>query len=284
MFACRRNPSIVSSNLTDPTFFETLFPVINLEYRMRLPIQLFIGLIVCTAVISAGCIDAKDASQENAVSEAISMINLSLSESADWIIEAADEIAAGKTDADSSKQVLADLYQKSTLAQTILYADENMIVVSVYPDIILSSVRSDQSAYGTDEAYYSGKTIALTEYLHLDDGTNVSVLSAPVYADGEWKGYISMSFDSSRLFGDVEKYLFETYGYHLCVLQTDGLQVYDYDLRERGKNTLRISINPFFNANHDLWKIGYIPTPSPPQKKEEYPLFLDVFFLIYTLF
>ncbi|RBQ23270.1 MAG: hypothetical protein ALMCE001_18660 [Methanocorpusculum sp. MCE] len=47
---------------------------------------------------------------------------------------------------------------------------------------------------------------------------------------------------------------------------------------------LRISINPFFNANHDLWKIGYIPTPSPPQKKEEYPLFLDVFFLIYTLF
>ncbi len=47
-----------------------------------------------------------------------------------------------------------------------------------------------------------------------------------------------MSFDSSRLFGDIEKYLFETYGYHLCVLQTNGLQVYDYDLRERGKNIL----------------------------------------------
>ncbi|RBQ25162.1 MAG: hypothetical protein ALMCE001_06090 [Methanocorpusculum sp. MCE] len=43
-------------------------------------------------------------------------------------------------------------------------------------------------------------------------------------------------------------------------------------------NSLRISINPFFNANHDLRKIGYIHTPSPPQKKEEYPLFLDVFF------
>jgi hypothetical protein len=238
MFACRRDPSIVSSNLTDPTFFETLFTVINLEYRMRLSLLLFIGLFVCSAVISAGCIDAKDASQENAVSEAISMINLSLSESADWMTQAADEIAAGKTDADSSKQVLADLYQKSTLAQTILYANESMIVVSVYPDIILSSVGSDQSAYGTDEAYYSGKTIALTEYLHLDDGTNASVLSAPVYTGGEWKGYISMSFDSSRLFGDVEKYLFETYGYHLCVLQTNGLQVYDYDLRERGKNIL----------------------------------------------
>ncbi len=238
MFACRRDPSIVSSNLTDPTFFETLFPEINLEYRMRLSLLLFIGLIVCTSVISAGCIDAKDASQENAVSEAISMINLSLSESADWMIEAADGIAVGKTDTESSKQALADLYQKSTLTQTILYADENMIVVSIYPDIILSSVGSDQSAYGTDEAYFSGKTIALTEYLHLDDVTNASVLSVPVYADGEWKGYISMSFDSSRLFGDVEKYLFETYGYHLCVLQTDGLQVYDYDLRERGKNIL----------------------------------------------
>jgi hypothetical protein len=205
---------------------------------MRLFHLLFIGLLVCTAVISASCIDIKDTSQEKAASEAISLINLSLSESADWMIEAADEIAAGKSDADSSKQVLADLYQKSTLAQTILYANENMIVVSVYPNIILSSVGSDQSSYGTDEAYYSGKTIALTEYLHLDDGTNASVLSAPVYADGKWKGYISMSFDSSRLFGDIEKYLFETYGYHLCVLQTDGLQVYDYDLRERGKNIL----------------------------------------------
>ena len=47
---------------------------------------------------------------------------------------------------------------------------------------------------------------------------------------------------------------------------------------------MRISINPFFNANHDLRKIGYVPTPSPPsKKKKKYPLFLDVF-LIYTLF
>ncbi|ABN07171.1 hypothetical protein Mlab_1002 [Methanocorpusculum labreanum Z] len=238
MFACRRDPSIVSSNLTDPTFFETLFPAIDLEFPMRLPYLLLIGLFVCTAVISAGCVNTVDTSKENAASEAISMINISLSENADWMTQAADEIAAGKNDADSSKQVLADLYQKSTLAQTILYANENMIVVSVYPDIILSSVGTDQSSYGTNEAYYSGKTIALTEYFHLDDGTNASVLSAPVYDNGTWKGYISMSFDSSRLFGDVEKYLFENYGYHLCVLQTNGLQVYDYDLRERGKNIL----------------------------------------------
>ncbi len=150
MFACRRDPSIVSSNLTDPTFFETLFSVINIKYRMRLSYLLFIGLFVCTAVISAGCVDTQDTSHEKAVSEAISMINLSLSQGAAYMIEAADEIAAGKTDADSSKQVLANLYQKSTLAQKILYANENMIVVSVYPDIILSSVGSDQSSYGTD--------------------------------------------------------------------------------------------------------------------------------------
>ncbi|MFA7023893.1 MAG: hypothetical protein WC161_05495 [Methanocorpusculum sp.] len=205
---------------------------------MRLLHLLIIGLFICTAVISAGCVDTQETSQKKAVSEAVSLTNHSLSENAEYMIRAAGEIASGKTDADSSKQVLADLYQKSTLAQTILYADENMIVVSVYPDIIRYSVGSDQSSYGTNEAYYSGKTVALTQYLHLDDGTNASVLSAPVYAEGKWKGYISMSFDSSRLFGDVEKYLFETYGYHLCVLQTDGIQVYDYDLGERGKNIL----------------------------------------------
>ena len=52
-----------------------------------------------------------------------------------------------------------------------------------------------------------------------------------------------------------------------------------------GKNNLRISINPFFNANHDLRKIGYIPTPSrPPQKKKNTHYSLTFFFLIYTLF
>ncbi|RBQ23553.1 MAG: hypothetical protein ALMCE001_17210 [Methanocorpusculum sp. MCE] len=36
---------------------------------------------------------------------------------------------------------------------------------------------------------------------------------------------------------------------------------------------MRISINPFFNVNHDLWKIGYIPTPSPPPpKKRKIPI------------
>ncbi|RBQ25244.1 MAG: hypothetical protein ALMCE001_05160 [Methanocorpusculum sp. MCE] len=35
---------------------------------------------------------------------------------------------------------------------------------------------------------------------------------------------------------------------------------------------LRISINPFFNANHDLRKIGYIPTPSRPPKKRKIPI------------
>lgn len=196
---------------------------------MKLSYLLFIGLFVCTAVISAGCVETQDASQEKALSEAISMINHTLSENAEYIIEAADEIAAGKTSADASKQVLADLYQRSPLAQTILYANENMIVVSVYPDIILSTVGSNQSSYGTDESYYSGKKIILTE---------ASVLSAPVYADGKWKGYISMSFDSSKLFGGIEKYLFETYGYHICALQTNGTQVYDYDLHERGKNII----------------------------------------------
>ncbi len=205
---------------------------------MRIIYLLFIGLFICSAAFSAGCIDIKDTSPEKAVSEALSLTNKSLSENAAYIIQAAGEIGAGKNGADTSKQVLADLYQRSTLAQTILYADETMTVISVYPNLILSSVGTNQSSYGTDESYYSGKTIALTEYLHLDDGTNASALSAPVYSDGKWKGYISMSFDSSKLFGGIEQHIFETYGYHICVLQTDGLQVYDYDLSERGTNCL----------------------------------------------
>ncbi|RBQ24863.1 MAG: hypothetical protein ALMCE001_09570 [Methanocorpusculum sp. MCE] len=45
----------------------------------------------------------------------------------------------------------------------------------------------------------------------------------------------------------------------------------------------RISINPFFNANHDLWKIGYIPTPSPTQKKKNTHYSLTFFFYLHSV-
>ena len=221
---------------------------------MRFSCLIITGVVLLCVVLSAGCV-SEDASRDDALSDAMKMTKLGLDDGAMYVISAADEIAGGKTGADSSRQVLANLYQNSTLAQTIMYVNESMIVVSVYPDIISSSVGTDQSSYGTNEAYYAGKTIALTEYLHLDDGTNASVLSAPVYIDGVWRGYVSMSFDSSRLFGDIEKYLAENYGYHLFVIQTDGVQVYDYDLSERGMNidslpeyeeeTIRVTIDLF---------------------------------------
>ncbi|RBQ24806.1 MAG: hypothetical protein ALMCE001_09810 [Methanocorpusculum sp. MCE] len=47
------------------------------------------------------------------------------------------------------------------------------------------------------------------------------------------------------------------------------------------KKNKRISINPFFNANHDLWKIGYIPTPSPPPPKKKKNTHYSLTFFIY---
>lgn len=191
--------------------------------------------VIFCVIFSAGCV-SQNTSREAALSDALKMISLRLNDGAGYVREAADDIGNNNTDAASSRQILADLYQKSTLARTILYADKNMIVISVYPDIILSSTGTDQTSYGTNETYFAGRNITLTDYLHLDDGTNASVLSAPVYTDGKWNGYVSMSFDSSRLFGDVEQYLSKTYGSHLLVTQTDGVHIYDYDLCKRGKN------------------------------------------------
>ncbi len=202
---------------------------------MRSSYLIITGVIFVCMVLSAGCV-SEESSMDAALSDALDMTLAGLDDNAMYVACAANEIANGKTDADSSRQVLANLYQKSTLAQTIMYVNESMTAVSVYPNIISSSVGTNQSVYGTDEAYYAGKDVVLTKYMHLDDGTNASVLSAPVYINGVWKGYVSMSFDSSRLFGDIEEYLTDVYGYHLFVIQTDGIQVYDYDLGERGKN------------------------------------------------
>jgi hypothetical protein len=180
-------------------------------------------LVIFCVIFSAGCV-SQNTSWEAALSDALKMISLRLNDGAGYVREAADDIGNNNnTDAESSRQILADLYQKSTLARTILYADKNMIVISVYPDIIFSSIGTDQTSYGTNEAYFTGRNITLTDYLHLDDGTNASVLSAPVYTDGKWNGYVSMSFDSSRLFGDEEQYLSKTYGYHLLVTQNKDI-------------------------------------------------------------
>jgi len=180
-------------------------------------------LVIFCVIFSAGCV-SQNTSREAALSDALKMISLRLNDGAGYVREAADDIGNNNnTDAESSRQILADLYQTSTLARTILYADKNMIVISVYPDIILSSTGTDQTSYGTNETYFAGRNITLTDYLHLDDGTNASVLSAPVYTDGKWNGYVSMSFDSSRLFGDEEQYLSKTYGYHLLVTQNKDI-------------------------------------------------------------
>ncbi|RBQ24736.1 MAG: hypothetical protein ALMCE001_10940 [Methanocorpusculum sp. MCE] len=68
------------------------------------------------------------------------------------------------------------------------------------------------------------------------------------------------------------QHIFHSYSLQRCYLHQPCMK------------NMRISINPFFNANHDLRKIGYIPTPSPPQKKKNTHYSLTFFFLIYTLF
>ncbi|RBQ25612.1 MAG: hypothetical protein ALMCE001_00780 [Methanocorpusculum sp. MCE] len=67
------------------------------------------------------------------------------------------------------------------------------------------------------------------------------------------------------------QHIFHSYSLQRCYLHQPCMK------------NMRISINPFFNANHDLRKIGYIPTPSPPQKKKNTHYSLTFFFYLHSV-
>ena len=89
----------------------------------------------------------------------------------------------------AAEAALKELYDDTDYSISILYADAAEMCIAVYPDIIKDSVGKDLSIYGTDEEYYAGREIALTNYQLLESGFYSSVLSMPLYENGKFSGY-----------------------------------------------------------------------------------------------
>ena len=136
---------------------------------------------------------------------------------------AGDAILASGGDAKAAEEALFELYEDTDYSISILYADADEICIAVYPDIIKDSVGKDLSVYGTDEAYYAGRDIALTNYQLLESGFYSSVLSMPLYDDGKFAGYISDELDLTKMMDKVEVELRSDFGYSLWVVEPSGM-------------------------------------------------------------
>ncbi|MDO5846194.1 MAG: hypothetical protein Q4Q04_04640 [Methanocorpusculum sp.] len=199
--------------------------------------------VVFCLLASAGCVAQEDVSKEVVMDDIFSSIGARLDDAAADMKTASGQIASGKRSGDEAERVLAGLFQNASLAQSILYADKNLIVAAAYPDIVKDAVGSDQHVYGTDETYFSGRGVRLTDCLPLEDGTNNCVLAMPVYnQERKFDGYISMAFNTFRLLDSINTNIKNKYGHEFYVVQEDGTQIYDPDMDEVGMNILSDSL------------------------------------------
>ncbi|MDO5846052.1 MAG: hypothetical protein Q4Q04_03915 [Methanocorpusculum sp.] len=186
--------------------------------------------------------------------------------------EAAMHAAAAYTAAENlspegQKQALASLYQTAPLAHDILTADAAGIVTAVYPDNIHSILGRNLSQYPPDAETFAHADVYVSEYLTAENGQKVYLMSVPVRMNGTYAGYISLSFDPFRLFGQEESAMKGT-RYSLFVLQTDGVQVYDPDVRELGQNVL-------FDAEYDGVRGFVTAVCSNPKGVERYSYYAN---------
>ncbi|MDO5843614.1 MAG: hypothetical protein Q4Q53_00500 [Methanocorpusculum sp.] len=210
-------------------------------------------IAVVLLIISAGCIaEEKTVTKESVMKEATAEISDRLNDAVGHITASANEIAMGK----DAKSALAGLYQKTTLAQSILCTDENGTVIAGYPDFMKESIGKDLSSYGIDVNTFNDKAYDLSKYLPLEDKTRACVLSVPITDNGKFNGYISVAFDTYRLLGSINDNLNEKYGYNMWVIETDGTQIYDPDLSEVGTNVLTDSAYSDENIHNTMIEIS----------------------------
>ncbi|MDO5844103.1 MAG: PDC sensor domain-containing protein [Methanocorpusculum sp.] len=195
-------------------------------------------ILVSVICFSAGCINTPPLylAEETSIEVADSIL-VTLKATVSEAKTAADSAALGNMDEYSAKQALAVLYQRAPLVHDLLIADENGIVVAAYPDNIHIQKGMDLSAYPPNKETFTETDIYLSEYMTAQNGQKVYLLSVPIKIDGKYAGYVSLSFDPYRLFGEKQQEISEK-GLGLMVTQTDGILVYDRDIWESGKNSL----------------------------------------------
>ena len=221
----------------------------------KIPLMFAVAAFLIAFCLSAGCVDDTP-TREEVLRDTIDSLTDRLNTTTQEAQLAADVFIENPT-ADNGRQVLATLYQRTSLTHDILIADDRGIVQAVYPDNIHGALGSNLSSYPPDKETFLHQDVYVSAFMQLENGMEAYLLSVPVEIGGEYAGYISLSFDPYRLFGAEQQKISED-GYNLWVMQTDGVQVYDPDVSEAGVNLLT---NPDYASVLDMTTL-VASTPS----------------------
>lgn len=200
---------------------------------MKFLLSFAVVFLILLSCLSAGCVD-QTPTQEDVLADVIASLHTELSTTTLKAELAADSYASYPT-LKNAQQILATLYQRTTLVHDMLIADENGIVIAVCPNNVKSTLGQDLSSYPPNKETFSHQDAYVSEFMRIENGMEAHLLSVPVEISGEYAGYISMSFDPYRLFGAQQQKVQEM-GYNIWVMQPDGIQVFDVDISEAGVN------------------------------------------------
>lgn len=203
---------------------------------MKFILPVILIFIVC---ISAGCINTPPINPQEELSQAVAeSVVMTLKQTVAEAKIAADYSASHGNNEYDAKQALASLYQRASLTHDLIIADENGIVIANYPSSVYIEAGKDLSSYPPNAETFKNTDVYISEYLKAENGQYVYLICVPIVIDGKYSGYVSLSFDPYRLFGEKQEEI-SSLNYGLFVLETDGLQVYDPDIWEAGTNILK---------------------------------------------
>jgi hypothetical protein len=118
--------------------------------------------------------------------------------------------------------------------------DENDTLIASTRDMDETIGTAKATTHYTEEEFRAaGANCIISDYGQAGFGEYGVTVTAPVYdSDGEYNGTLRLVINTGSLLSGLAEYLRYEYGYTIWVVQNDGLQIYDENTEEIGRNIL----------------------------------------------
>lgn len=167
---------------------------------------------------------------------------------------AASELSRTGLSGPEARQILNGLYSKHTFIIDCLTADVAGKIVAVAPEAYSSYEGSDISTQDPTVKFKETKEPMLSQVFRAVEGMDAVVIMWPILSDkGDFIGSLSALFKPETLLAMVAEPMLKGTGIALNVMQLDGLNIYDSEGADTGKN---LFTDPSFQPYKDLVALG----------------------------
>ena len=154
-----------------------------------------------------------------------------------------DAIAAAGMNDSGISDILSDCVAKNSWYNTIAFIDTDGVVQAVLPNTAQSILGVDLSSQESVAAMNRDPSFMMVPVFMLEQGGSAAAAYAPVTSeDGEYRGFVSITFEPPSLIRPVAEGVSEVSGFDTMAAQTDSLVLYDADVSEIGQMTFGNSL------------------------------------------